>query len=265
MQEVDPTPTYSICFGWIQENTHVKITKLKQDRSHKPTYSSESTFYNCIMPFSSSLHILMDLHILWGRICSHLVHVCWSYLPRLADNVWKILRYLFYYRPMAIYCRSIYNFIVEVHTQTVIGLKMGLVWNKSPSFTPCFWLLACNTAVTEALKKNIANKARIERLSLNFNMLFIKKQITKFKKMEFKQCQSWEQCIKNTIWGDFRAAHLKGFRLKFPIKGHCLKEVVALIMRYVLGEMALSLCGQALPFLPMQPLWQGSLYKHLSQ
>lgn len=72
--------------------------------------------------------------------------------------------------------------------------------------------------------------------------------------MEFKQCQSWEQCIKNTIWGDFRAAHLKGFRLKFPIKGHCLKEVVALIMRYVLGGMALSLCGQALPFLPMQPL-----------
>lgn len=36
--------------------------------------------------------------------------------------------------------------------------------------------------MTEALKKNIANKARIERLSLNFNMLFIKKQITKVKK-----------------------------------------------------------------------------------
>lgn len=42
------------------------------------------------------------------------------------------------------------------------------------------------------------------------------------------------------------------FRLRFTEKGHRLKE--ALIMRYVSGEMAPSLCSQASSFLPIQPL-----------
>lgn len=74
-----------------------------------------------------------------------------------------------------------HNFKVGAHTQVVIGLQTAWLKQKSPSFTPHFWLLACNTAVTEASKKIAKNKARIERMSLNFYILSSNlKQITNY-------------------------------------------------------------------------------------
>ncbi len=87
---------------------------------------------------------------------------------------------------MANYCSSIHNLVVGAHTQIVIGVKI-------PSFEPHFWLLACNTTVTEASKKNIANKAWIERMSLNFNIFLSNlKYKTNYQitNLEFKQYRS---------------------------------------------------------------------------
>lgn len=53
--------------------------------------------------------------------------------------------------------------------------------------------------------------------------------------MEFKQCQS-QGDNKIKIRRVLGPVHFNGCKLKLTIKCHCLKEVVALIMRYVWGR-----------------------------
>lgn len=54
--------------------------------------------------------------------------------------------------------------------------------------------------------------------------------------------------------GDFRAVHFYGNGLRFTIKGKCLKEVVAMIMRYVFGGDGTVFMQSIKLCLPIQPL-----------